>query len=122
LPPPIQTADPVLFSYGNAIWGSDPVAALQTLESIASPRERTMALIALSQNAASASPETAIAAVYASGVSDQGIYNHVSRILQNWSAVDPQTAAAFLSTTQLIPSGDVAKFTPMVMAPGGSKG
>jgi hypothetical protein len=38
LPPSIQSADPVLFEYGNAIWGSDPVAALQVLEEPFLPR------------------------------------------------------------------------------------
>ncbi|HEY1794383.1 MAG TPA: hypothetical protein VGG34_15820 [Opitutaceae bacterium] len=123
LPPALQNSDPVLFSYGNAIWGSDPVAALQALEGISSPKMRGMGLITLSQNAASASPETAIAAVYAApGMSDQAIYNHVSQILQNWNAVDPQAAAKFLSTTQIIPTADVAKFSPIVAPAGGGKG
>lgn len=122
LPPSIQTDDSVLFSYGNAIWGSDPAGALQALESISSPKQRMVALISLSRAAASASPETAIAAIYASGVSDQGVYNHVSRILQNWSAVDPQAATNFLSTTQIIPSADMPKYTPIVVPPGGGKG
>ncbi len=122
LPASIQGNDAVLFSYGNAIWGSDPAGALQALEGISSPKDRMVGLIRLSQTAASAAPETAIAAVYASGVSDQGIYNHVSRILQNWSAVDPQAAANFLSTTQIIPAGDLPRFTPIVTQPGAPKG
>ena len=122
LPPAIQTSDPVRFSYGNAIWGSDPVAALETLEGIASSQMRTNGLLVLSRNTASASPETAIAAVYASGISAQGIYNHVGPILKNWSAVDPQAEANFLSTTQIIPSADLPKYAPMVPTPSGGKG
>jgi hypothetical protein len=122
LPPSEQASDPVRFGYGNAIWGSDPVAALQSLEGISSAKMRMLGLMALSQNAASSSPETAIAAVYASGVSEQGIYNHVSQILQNWSAVDPQAATNFLSTTQIIPASDVSKYTPIVASPNGGKG
>lgn len=114
MPPDIQSSDAVRFSYGNVIWGSDPVAALQTLEGIASPQARTMGLLVLARNTASSSPETAIAAIYASGLTPQGIYNHVGPILQNWSAVDPQAAASFLSTTQIIPSGDVSRYAPMV--------
>lgn len=120
MPPDIQSSDPVRFSYGNVIWGSDPVAALQTLEGIASPQARTMGLLVLARNTASSSPETAIAAIYASGLTPQGIYNHVGPILQNWSAVDPQAAASFLSTTQIIPSGDLPRYAPIApQAPGG---
>jgi hypothetical protein len=122
LPLAVQTADPVLFTYGNAIWGSDPNAALQALEGIASPQTKMLSLLALSRNSASAAPEVAIAAIYASGLSDQGIYNHVSTIIQNWSAVDPQAAAKFLSTTQIIPPADVSKYAPIVASPGKSKG
>jgi len=90
---------------------------------ISSPTLRGQALITLSQNAASASPETAIAAVYAApGISEQGIYNHVSQILQNWSAVDPQAAANFLATTQIIPSADVKKYGPIVSPSTAGKG
>ncbi len=122
MPPDIQSSDPVRFSYGNVIWGSDPVAALQTLEGIASPQARTMGLLVLARNTASSSPETAIAAIYASGLTPQGIYNHVGPILQNWSAVDPQAAASFLSTTQIIPSGDVSRYAPIVATAPGGKG
>lgn len=122
LPGSVQTSDPVRFSYGNAIWGSDPAAALQILEGIGSPQMRMTGLLALSGNAASSSPETAIAAVYASGISEQGIYNHVGPILQNWSAVDPLAAASFLSSTQIIPPADVTKYSQMIAVPGGGKG
>lgn len=122
LPGSIQTSDPVRLSYGNAIWASDPVAALQMLEGIAAPQTRMLGLLILAKNSASSSPETAIAAVYASGISQQGIYNHVGPILQNWSAVDPQSAAGFLSTTQIIPPADVSKYSQMIASPGGSKG
>lgn len=122
LPPSIQSADPVLFNYGNAIWGSDPVGALQALEGISSAQMRTTALLVLARETASSSPETAIAAVYASGLTAQGVYNHVSPILQSWSAVDPQAAANFLSTTQIIPSADIPKYAPVVAPPGGGKG
>jgi hypothetical protein len=122
LPVSIQTSDPVRFSYGNATWGSDPAGALQILEGIVSPQMRMTALLSLSGHSASSSPETAIAAVYASGISEQGIYNHVGPILQNWSAVDPQAAAGFLSTTQIIPPADVSKYSQMIAPPGGGKG
>jgi hypothetical protein len=118
LPPSVRSSDPVLFEIGESTWGSDPAAALQTLESIADPKTRNIALMHLSQIAASASPETAIAAVYAApGLSDQGIYNNVSRILQNWSAVDPNAAANFLSKTQIIPPGDMPKYALIVVTP-----
>jgi hypothetical protein len=122
LPPSVQLSDPIRFSYGNTIWGSDPVTALQTLEGISDPKTRMLGLMTLSQNAASSSPETAIAAAYASGVSEQGVYNRVSQIIQNWSAVDPQAASAFLTTTQIIPPADLSKYTPMVVPPKGGKG
>jgi hypothetical protein len=122
LPASIQTSDPVRFSYGNATWGSDPAGALQILEGIGSPQMRMEGLLVLSGHSASSSPETAIAAIYASGISPQGIYNHVGPILQSWSAVDPQAAASFLSTTQIIPPADLPKYSQMVASPGGSKG
>jgi hypothetical protein len=119
LPPALQSNDHVLFEYGNATWGSDPSGALQALENIADPRVRMTGLLVLSRNAASASPEIAVAAVYASGLSDQGIYNHVSSILQNWNALDPQGAANFLATTQVIPSASIARYRQLLAAPPG---
>jgi hypothetical protein len=117
LPASLRSSDPVLFEIGESTWATDPAAALQTLESIADPMMRMTGLLHLSALSASASPETAIAAVYAAGLSDRGIYNHVSQILQNWSAVDPKAAADFLSTTQIIPPGDMQKFAPIVAQP-----
>lgn len=122
LPPAIQNSDRVLASYGNAIWASDPAAALQTLQEIGDPQAKTIACLVLARNSASSSPETAIAAVYESGLSDVGIYNHVNQILQNWYAVNPQAAANFLSTTQIIPPADISKYTPTVTPNSGGKG
>ena len=119
LPPAIQGSDQVAASYGDAIWASDPAAALQALEGISSPKTKMFSLVALANRAASTSPETAITALYASGLPEQGIINHVTPILEKWSAVDPQAAANFLSTTQVIPSGDLTKYAPAVTAPGG---
>jgi hypothetical protein len=76
-------------------------------------------LLYLSGETASSSPETAIAAIYESGISSQGIYNHVNPIIQNWSAVDPQAAANFLATTQIIPPGDLAKYNQVPTSSGG---
>jgi hypothetical protein len=119
LPPVLQSNDHVLFEYGNAVWGSDPSGALQALENIGDPRTRMSGLIVLSHNAASASPEIAVAAVYASGLTEQGIYNHVSQILQNWNALDPQGAANFLATTQVIPSASMARYRQLLATPPG---
>ncbi len=121
LPSSLQTANPVLAAYGIAIGGSDPTTALQDLEAITSPQSRMVALLVLVKNTASSSPETAIAAIYTSGLSPQGIYNHVNQVLQDWSAVDPQAASNFLTTTQVIPSGDITKYAPIVVQPGGGK-
>ena len=119
LQPALQSDSRVLFSYGNAVWGSDPSGALSALENIGDPHARMLALVTLSQRAASAAPDLAIAAVYASGLSDQGVYNHVSRILQNWNAVDPQAASNFLATTQIIPVASVPKYRQLIAPPGG---
>lgn len=119
LPPALQSNDHVLFEYGNATWGSDPSGALQALENIADPRVRMTGLLVLSHNAASASPEIAVAAVYASGLSNQGIYNHVSQILKNWNALDPLGAANFLATTQVIPGASVPRYRQLLAAPPG---
>ena len=121
LPPAIQGSDQVAASYGDAIWASDPAAALQALEGISSQKTRMLSLVALANRSASSSPETAIAALYASGLPEQGIINHVAPILQNWSAVDPQAAASFLSTTLIIPSADLPKYVPTVAPTGGPK-
>lgn len=121
LPPALQGSDQVAASYGDAIWESDPAAALQALEAISSPKTKMFSLLSLANRAASTSPETAIAALYASGLPEQGVINHVTPILQKWSAVDPQAAASFLSTTQIIPSGDLPKYGPAVTAPGGPR-
>jgi hypothetical protein len=122
LPPAIQGTDQVLASYGNAIWSTDPAAALQTLQGIGDHQTKVIACLVLARNSASSSPETAIAAVYESGLSDVGIYNHVNQILQNWYAVNPQAAANFLSTTQIIPPSDLSKYAPITSAAGGGKG
>jgi len=119
LPPATQNSDAVRFGYGTTTWGSDPVAALQTLEGISAPQMRMAGLLYLSGEAASSSPETAIAAIYASGISSQGIFNHVNPIIQKWSAVDPQAASSFLATTQIIPGGDLAKYAPALATHGG---
>lgn len=119
LPAAIQSDNSVLFAYGNDIWGSDPTGALAALGNISDPHTRTLALMSLSQRAASAAPDLAIAAVYAAGLSDQGVYNHVSRILQNWNAVDPTAASNFLATTQIIPVASVPKFRQLIAPPGG---
>lgn len=119
LPPALQSNDHVLFEFGNATWGSDPAGALQALENIGDPRIRMTALVVLSHNAASASPEIAVAAIYASGLSDQGIYNHVSQIIRNWNALDPQGAANFLATTQVIPSASMARYRQLLASPPG---
>jgi hypothetical protein len=121
LPPALQGADQVAAAYGDAIWESDPAAALQALEAISSPTTRMFSLMALANRSASTSPETAIAALYASGLPEQGVVNHVIPILQKWSAVDPQAAANFLATTQIIPGGDLPKYAPAVTAPSGPK-
>jgi hypothetical protein len=117
LPGSIQTSDPVRLSYGNAIWASDPVAALQMLEGITAPQTRMLGLLILAKNSASSSPETAIAAIYASGIPEQGVYNHVGAILQNWSAVDPQAASSFLATTQIIPPIDLPRYAQAIAPP-----
>jgi hypothetical protein len=122
LPPSIQNSDQVAAAYSDAIWALDPDAALQTLAGISSPQTRMIAALVLANRSASTSPETAIAAIYQSGMPDIGIYNHVNQILQSWSAVDPQAAAAFLSTTQIIPSADLYKYAPIVVPPNGGKG
>ena len=121
LPTTIQNSDRVLASYGNAIWASDPAAALQTLQGIGDPQMKTKACLALANSSASSSPETAVAAVYESGLSEVGIYNHVNQILQNWYAVNPQAAANFLSTTQIIPPGDIPKYSPIIASPANGK-
>jgi hypothetical protein len=122
LPPSIQNSDAVLSAYGDSTWTSDPAAALQALQGIADPQTKMFACLALAKNSTSSSPETAIAAIYESGLSGVGIYNHVNPILQNWYAVNPQAASNFLSTTQIIPPSDMPKYAPIVAAPGGGKG
>lgn len=122
LPAALQESDPVLAAYGDSIWATDPAAALQTLQGIQDPQQKMFACLALAKNTASASPETAIAAIYESGLPPVGIYNHVNQILQNWYAVNPQAAASFLSTTQIIPPADLPKYAPIVAPSGGGKG
>jgi len=122
LPPSIQTSDKVLAAYGISLWASDPATALQTLQGISDPQTKMIACLVVAKNSASSSPETAIAAIYESGLSGVGIYNHVNPILQNWYALNPQAAANFLSTTQIIPPADVSKYTPIVVPSGGGKG
>jgi hypothetical protein len=122
LPSSVQNSDPVLAAYGNSIWASDPAAALQALQGIADPQTKMIACLVLARNSTSSSPETAIAAIYESGLTGVGIYNHVSPILQNWYAVNPQAASNFLSTTQIIPPADVSKYAPIFVPPGGGKG
>jgi hypothetical protein len=120
LPPELQANDHLLFEYGNSVWGSDPSGAMQALQNIADPHTRMVGLMLLSRNAASASPEIAVAAVYATGMSEQGIYNHVSLILRNWNTLDPQGAANFLATTQVIPSASIARYRQLLAPqPGG---
>ncbi len=122
LPSSIQNSDPVLAAYGDSIWASDPAAALLALQGIADPQTKMFACLALAKNSTSPSPETAIAAIYESGLSGVGIYNHVNQILQNWYAVNPQAASNFLSTTQIIPAVDMQKYAPILVPPGGGKG
>jgi hypothetical protein len=122
LPPAIQNTDAVLSAYGDSTWTSDPGGALQALQGISDPKTKMFACLALAKNSTSSAPETAIAAIYESGLSGVGIYNHVNPILQNWYAVNPQAASNFLSTTQIIPPGDLPRYAPIVAAPGGGKG
>jgi hypothetical protein len=122
LPPAIQNSDAVLSAYGDSTWTSDPAGALQALQGISDPQTKMFACLALAKNSTSSSPETAIAAIYESGLSGVGIYNHVNPILQDWYAVNPQAASNFLSTTQIIPPGDLPRYAPIVAVPGGGKG
>ena len=122
LPPLIQTSDKVLAAYGISLWASDPATALQTLQGISDPPTKMIACLVVAKNSASSSPETAIAAIYESGLSGASLYNHVNPILQNWYAVNPQAAANFLATTQIIPPADISKYTPIVAPSGGGKG
>jgi hypothetical protein len=122
LPSSIQNSDPVLSAYGDSIWSSDPAAALQALQGIGDPQTKMFACLALANRSTSSSPETAIAAIYESGLTGVGIYNHVNPILQNWSAVNPQAASNFLSTTQIIPAADLPKYAPLIAPPLGGKG
>jgi hypothetical protein len=123
LPPSVQSADPALLRfYIDATSDSDPVAALQALNGITSRPQRIIAALVLAKNVSSSSPETAIAALYASGLPAGNISNRVNAILQNWAAVDPQGAANFISTTQVIPVADKANYNGVLPAPGGNKG
>lgn len=122
LPASLQSSDKVLGAYGDSIWASDPVTALQTLQGIGDPRTKMIACLVLARSTESSSPETAIAAVYESGLTGVGIYNHVNAILQNWSAVNPQAAASFLATTQIIPASDMPQYAPILSASSSPKG
>ncbi len=122
LPSSIQTSDPVLAAYGDSIWASDPAGALQALQGIADPRTKMIASLVLANNTTSSTPETAIAAIYESGLTGVGIYNHVNPILQDWYTVNPQAASNFISTTQIIPPADVSKYAPIFAPRGGGKG
>lgn len=117
LPPGVQASDQVAAAYGNAIWPTDPAAALQALGAIENPQTKMLACLALARNTSSSSPETAIAAIYESGMPSVGIYNHVNTILQNWYSVDPQAAGTFLSTTQVIPPSDKSSYDSIVSPP-----
>ena len=122
LQPSIQTSDKVLAAYGISLWASDPATALQTLQGISDPHTKMIACLVVAKNSSSSSPETAIAAIYQSGLSGDGLYNHVNQILQDWYAVNPQAAASFLSTTQIIPPSDLQKYAPITSTTGAGKG
>jgi hypothetical protein len=117
LPADLQASNNVRFALGTLVWGADPAGALQTLEAITDPLMRRNGLLFLSGQASSTAPETAIAAVYASGLPSQGVANHVGFILQNWNAVDPAAVAAFLANTQVIPGSDVARYQQQLAVP-----
>jgi hypothetical protein len=122
LPPSIQTSDQVLAAYGISLWSSDPATALQTIQDISDPHTKMIACLVVAKNSESSSPATAIAAIYQSGLSGDGIYNHVNPILQNWYALNPQAAANFLATTQIIPPADLPRYAPIAVPPSGGKG
>jgi hypothetical protein len=122
LPPSIQTSDQVLAAYAISLWSSDPATALQTLQNISDPHAKMIACLVVAKNSESSSPATAIAAIYQSGLYGDGLYNHVNPIIQNWYALNPQAATNFLATTQIIPSVDLPKYTPIAVPPTGGKG
>jgi hypothetical protein len=111
-----------LAAYGDSVWSTDPAEALRALQGIQDSKTKMFASIALANRSASSSPETAIAAIYQSGLTGVGIYNHVSPIIQNWYSVNPQAASNFLSTTQIIPPEDLPKYSPIVAPSAGGKG
>lgn len=119
LPPSLQAIGRVRFYNVLQLGATDPAAALQALNSMPADYFRTLTSLALANNVKNISPETAIAALYQSGLSGNGVWNKVGPILQNWYANDPQGALNFLQNTQIIPPADKGNYSSYL---GGGKG
>jgi hypothetical protein len=119
LPPSVQAIGRVQFYNVLQLGATDPAAALQALNSMPADYFKTLTSLVLANNVKNISPETAIAALYQSGLSGNGVWNKVGPILQNWYASDPQGALNFLQNTQIIPPSDKGNYSSYL---GGGKG